>query len=540
MDTLSRIREKIRGDKKTQWAILAGIVVLGIFLRTFHFQSWMEFSPDQARDALLVDAAISGEKPLPLLGAESGNTGFQLGPMAYHWQYVSGLIFGSDPYDLAYPELLFSVFAIILFFFLAKKYFSPEEALFLSFLVSSSFFIVKYSRFAWNPNASPFFSLLFLFALLETIDPKNKGKIVWPALVGISMGVAIQLHTLFIFILPVVSAVGFFVWIRRGLFSWKGFLLLIGCFLLANWAQIYSDINHHYSNSRRFLSAFTEASSENGSGSFLRNLNEATACQVQSGVYMVSSWGNIGKCEPWQAALRKGDTEMLATFLLGSVFVFVGYLLLARFLRGEPDERRRDFLFIIAIYAIISFAISIPVITQVSTRYYITSFFLPFVLVGLWMKQFGRWNRKFGAVATAVPLFLLLFILMAGNARSFSEWSRKLSTGSASDLKTVFYSEAESIARYIEQSSPEREIGLHGSRDALSRFFKPINYFVSRDGFSLLDLSNKHRDPSGEFFYIDKSISESKLRALTTYKGHIVERYRIFGQIMILTLRTKE
>ncbi|MFZ1736063.1 MAG: glycosyltransferase family 39 protein [Candidatus Moraniibacteriota bacterium] len=527
--------ERIRNEKRLQYILLAGIVILGIFLRTFHFQSWMEFSPDQARDATLIGEVISGQEPLPLLGAESGNTRFDLGPMPYHWQYLSGLIFGSEPYNLAYPDLIFSIFAIVLFFFLMQKYFTAEISLLLTLLMSVSFFIVKYSRFAWNPNAAPFFSLLFVFSLLAAIDPKNKGKLLWPALIGTSMGVAIQLHTLFIFILPVVAGVGFLLWIRRGLFSWRGIFLLLACFLAMNWAQIYRDVNHNYSNSNRFLKALTNTSSGSSGSAFSRNIDEATACEVQSGVYMLSSWGNLGKCEPWEVVLRQHDVEIRATFIFGFLLIFGGYVLFGRYLWQEIDDRRRDFLLILAVYAGVSFVISIPIITQVSTRYYITSFFLPFVLVGLWMKFLSGRFVKTSAIF-AVAMASLFLLLLAGNVRSLSVWSWKLAHGSASDSKTVFYTEMRDIMSYMEATLPQRNIGLLGSHDSMSRFLKPLNYLADHDEVSLVDLSNKHREPQGKFFYIGESIPESDLQSMTSYKGYRLEGHRIFGQIMVLTL----
>lgn len=532
-------QEKIRSRKRIQYILLASIVVLGLFLRTFHFQSWMEFSPDQARDAALIDDVLSEEKSLPLLGAESGNTGFKLGPIAYHWQYLSGLLFGSEPYNLAYPDLLFSVFAIPLFFLLMRKYFAAEISLVLTFFMSSSFFLVKYSRFAWNPNAAPFFSVLFLFSLLEVLDPKRKDKLLWPALLGISMGIAIQLHTLFIFILPAVVGVGFLIWIKRRLFSWRGLVLFVACFLVMNWAQIYRDANHNYSNVNRFLKAITKTSSGDGENMLLRNMDEATACEVQSSAYIVSSWGNLGKCEVWESVLRPHDTEFRITFILGFILVFGGYVLLGYYWQREDNDRRRDFLFFAGLYALVAFIMSVPIITQVSTRYYITSFFIPFVLLGLWMKFLGGQSGRISVIFKML-LLALIIILVAGNTRSIVSWSEKLTHGSASDSKTVFYTEVRDMMSYMEESLPQQSIGLLGNNDYMSRFLKPLNYFAVRDGIELLDLSNKHRDPEGKFFYIGGVIPESELLTQSAYKGYIIESYRSFGQVMILMLRTKE
>ena len=528
--------ERIRNERRLQYVLLSAIIVVGIFLRTFHFQEWMEFSPDQARDATLIGEVLSGKESLPLLGAESGNTGFKLGPIAYHWQYLSGLVFGSEPYDFAYPELIFSILAIPLFFFLMRKYFAAEISLILTFVMSISFFIVKYSRFAWNPNAAPFFSILFVFSLLEMIDSKRKGNLLWPAILGIAFGVSVQLHTLFIFILPVVAGCGLLVWMKRGLFSWKALTVLLACFLVMNWAQIYSDIDRNAANSKLFLKALGGASSEGG-GSMRRNLSLATACDVQANVFNISSLGDIGKCTPWGKALFRENAEMRWVFVFGTVYMIGGYILLVYFLKREDDERRKDFLMMLSLYAAVAFLVSVPVITQVSARYYITSFFIPFIFLGLWLQFLLRKRPMAMMVFSTVLAAGMILVALGGNVRTLASWGMKLQNRSASDDKTVFYGELRDMARYIQESTPDEEIGVTGERTYMSRFFKPLEYVAMKEGRALTNMTRGKSSPENmTLFSVNKAVQKSKL-ASGMYKGQSIETYRFFGQVMILKVR---
>lgn len=535
MTFLTLFLERIRNEKKLQYILLAGIVALGIFLRTVHFQSWMEFSPDQARDATVIDKVLSGKESLPLLGAESGNTGFKLGPIAYHWQYLSGLVFGPEPYNLAYPDLIFSILALPLFFFLMRKYFAADRALLLTFLMSTSFFLVKYARFAWNPNAAPFFSLLFVFSLLEMLDPKRKGTLLWSALLGISIGVSVQLHTLFIFILPVVAGVGFLLWIKRGLFSWKALMMVLACFLLVNWAQIYSDINRNAANSKLFFKAIGGTSSE---GSTLgRDIGLATACEVQANIFNISSWGNIGKCMTWERALLKKGSEMRWVFVFGTIFMAGGYMLLVSFLRREDDERRKDFLTVFALYAAVSFLVSIPVITQVSARYYITSFFIPFVLCGFWLVFLLKKRSTAWMILSTILAVGMVLVLVGGNIRTLASWNKKLQHKSASDSKTVFYGELLDMTQYIRESTPDKEIGIVGERTYVSRFFKPLEYIAKEQGVHLINIPrSKISQETLTSFSLHKAVQKSKLSS-GVYKDQPIESYRSFGQVMILKVQ---
>ncbi|MBP7060823.1 MAG: glycosyltransferase family 39 protein, partial [Candidatus Moranbacteria bacterium] len=196
---LSRVRTLPRW-----YFFLGGTILLGIFLRTYAFRDWMIFNPDQARDALLVQDMLAG-KVWPLLGPQAGNTYFSLGPIFYYFQYASAWLFGSSAERMAYPDLLFSVLAIPLFFVFTRRFFTRPLSLVLTFLFTTSFFVVTYSRFAFNPNAIPFFTLLFFLALLQILDHAPRERFGWAALLGVAMGVGFQLHTILFIAMPFLA-----------------------------------------------------------------------------------------------------------------------------------------------------------------------------------------------------------------------------------------------------------------------------------------------------------------------------------------------
>lgn len=113
---------KIRGSRKSAMFFLFFIIFIGAFLRSYHFSDWLRFNMDQSRDAIFIKD-LSDKNELPAFGPKAGGTEFRLGPAFYYFQYASAKIFGAEPEKLAYPDLLFSMLAMILFYFLAKAYF---------------------------------------------------------------------------------------------------------------------------------------------------------------------------------------------------------------------------------------------------------------------------------------------------------------------------------------------------------------------------------------------------------------------------------
>jgi 4-amino-4-deoxy-L-arabinose transferase-like glycosyltransferase len=173
---------------------LVFIIALGIYFRVVSHSSLLVFKSDQARDALIMDGIFSGRASLPLLGPQIGGTTLRLGPVFYYFQYISGKVFGSSPQSLAYPDLMWGILALPMFYLLFRKLFSRGLSLWLLALASSSLLLVTFSRFAWNPNGLPFFTALFCYLFLTALEIKGKKRALYLCGAAVSIGIIAQLH----------------------------------------------------------------------------------------------------------------------------------------------------------------------------------------------------------------------------------------------------------------------------------------------------------------------------------------------------------
>ena len=175
--------EKLREPK---WVVVSLLLIImaGTFLRVYQYHDFLRFNADQSRDATLVRDYLAGKEELPLLGPKAGGTSFRVGPAFYYFQIASAKIFGSHPDTVAYPDLLFSLLALPLLFFFLRKYFDSKTALLLVALFAVSLYAIKYSRFAWNPNSLPFWSMLFLYGLHEIMVERERIWKWWAVLTG--------------------------------------------------------------------------------------------------------------------------------------------------------------------------------------------------------------------------------------------------------------------------------------------------------------------------------------------------------------------
>ena len=173
---MTYLKEKF--SKYWEYFILAAVIIIAVAIRLYHFHDWLYFAMDQARDAMLVrEAYENGASQLPLLGPRAAGTFLRLGPIFYYFQYISAKIFHStDPAVLAYPDFLFSVLGIPLFYFFLRNYFKKTISLLATAIYAFSFVAIQYGRFAWNPNSVPFWILLVFFALLKFSQAKSGSK----------------------------------------------------------------------------------------------------------------------------------------------------------------------------------------------------------------------------------------------------------------------------------------------------------------------------------------------------------------------------
>ncbi len=203
---------KFKKDKYL-WG-LAIIVLLVFVVRVWAFSDLLTFKMDQSRDIKLVeDAYDRGVGELPLLGPRAAKTYLRLGPAAYYFEYVSLLIFGDNPWAMAIPDFIFSILTIPLFYYFLRQAFSKRVSLMTIAVFASSFFLTQYGRFAWNPNAIPFWSLLYflgLYKIVYSAQFKVHGSGKWLLVTVIGYGVASQLHFTAMLAYPLVGGIFIF------------------------------------------------------------------------------------------------------------------------------------------------------------------------------------------------------------------------------------------------------------------------------------------------------------------------------------------
>ena len=447
-------------SRKYTFSFLFIILLLGFALRFYNHHQWLFFKWDQGRDAILLAPAVKyGPEHLPLLGPRATKIEgdyLRLGPAYYYVQYLTAKIFRSvQPPVFAYSDLFFGVLTIWLLYLFLHLYFSRSISLLGALFYSLSFLAVQYSRFSWNPNSVPFFTLLTFYSLLRFAGAKTfKSRLGWLSLWALAFAVASQYHFFAFFVLTFVSA-SFFVFYfwreittfskKKDFFSTLKFILsqrglryllrkifsrafiFSGVIILLIFAFVYSpviisDYKTGASNTKLFFKMFSESgrADKTFTQKLLRNFRQQgdNFCLLTTGFKH-----------------RAGHKNDPLTVGFGLALLFSFWLILKKeweLKRNYPEKFKFYFPVLLFIWSAGFFLITIPASYQLRPRYFVPVFTLPAIILTFWLSLLDRKLVKHNFI------ILLILTLLASfpNIYNLGRWFKEQKLSQEHSFKT--------------------------------------------------------------------------------------------------------
>jgi len=238
----------IKKNKKEVF-LLVLILLVGAFFRFYQIEGQATFLGDEGRDALVVKRMIVDHK-FTMLGPTASFGNLYLGPMYYYFMVIPLWLSNLDPVGPAIMVACFGVLAIFMVYLIGRDFVNKEVGFFASALYAVSFPIIIHTRSSWNPNPMPFFALLSYYALFRALRDKN-GK--WLMVIGVSLGIAIQLHYMAI---ALIASIFLILLLFRIKFSLKEYVFAFFSFCLLLSPQIIFEFRHHFVNSKALFDFF--------------------------------------------------------------------------------------------------------------------------------------------------------------------------------------------------------------------------------------------------------------------------------------------
>lgn len=251
------------------WPIFL-ILAAGAFFRFFRLHDLTTFLGDQGYDFLKVKEIIEGNLTLlgPKIGPYNQFGNLYLGPAYYYLLAPFLYIFKLDPIGPALLTVLLSIGTIFLIYLIGVNFFSKKVAVLSALLFAINPFLINQSRAASNPHLIPFFSSLVIFSTMSMYSRKRK-EIIWPIIVGFSLGIIFQLHYLAICLFLAVFAILFFSK------SYHNLVQIAFSFLVAISPQILFELKHNFFVTNLFIKQFENGQTTSTLEIFMDNFSKS-------------------------------------------------------------------------------------------------------------------------------------------------------------------------------------------------------------------------------------------------------------------------
>lgn len=540
--------------KKAYWVLILIIIVGGIFLRSYHFSDWLHFELDQSRDAKIIDLAYDeGIGNLPLLGPKAAGSFLRLGPAFYYFNYLSALIFGNTPSGIAFLMMLFGVLAIPVFYLFSRRYFEKRVAIGLLAIFSVSVFLVMYSRFSWNPNALPLFTILVLYALLRACDGEEKRKGSWLLVSSFSLAIATQLHFLAFVSMPVIAII--YLAIKRPrikILYWIGAVLI---FLVLYSPMIINEMKTGGDNASELLKVTSKKSTdsehllvekifknytENSLGHFLILSGQG------SGELPKLGGNNILK--PDFICDRQCRDNLPLGILAGLLFT-AGIALLLKNLFLEKRGRRKDFLILVSVSFIVYFGLFTPLAFDISPRFFLLISAMPFIFLGFILEFFDKKRSK----TSLIFIILIVLIFAASNLwvikNRFEEMgnapTKSFETDADKILKErtrVTLLQQNLITDYIEGIYNKNKYPVYVNSEPFYRrafLYDLEQRNIPRDDFRN-SVNSRKIYQNGNYFLIYRTLSNTDAEINDYLNNYEITGSKEFGTLMVFRLIPKK
>lgn len=246
------MKKVVRNLFKDKYFVAALIVILiGTVLRFYKLGEYATFLGDQGRDALIIKRIVTLEH-LPAIGAPTSIGQVYMGPFYYYFIAPWLLLFNFQPVGLAVGVAFFSSLYLLINYLIIRELFNKTTALISTVLIVFSSSLIEFSRFSWNPNLLPLFTLLTVYFVIKSV---KTGRWYYFALAGALVSFSNQLHYLALFMLLPVGLLYLIQLLRKKVSLVNCLMFAVSC-LIFSAPLIFFELRHNFLNTNNLISLF--------------------------------------------------------------------------------------------------------------------------------------------------------------------------------------------------------------------------------------------------------------------------------------------
>ncbi|GEM_PF-4019902 len=493
------------------------LVVLALILWTYH----LDLTPlgnDIVRDLLIAKGMIAG-KGVYLSGVQaslSNATQATFGPLEYYLLLI-GMMFSRSPAIITMVLVALNSIAVGLCYFLSKRFFNRRVAVIACLLYITNPWAAFYTRFIWNPNFVPFFTMLFICCLFKSVLEKKQAYILGACA---ALGALLQFHMITFFLFPMML----FVLKKENTKYIIGgvciFLLVLSPYIL-----------HQVQSGRHIFEPVTDfASQRKQENSFLINVRDAV------GIPVLLATNYMGKFMFGEKRITD-NAGVNIIFLVLTAFMIIFFILGYFFVLAQSLEKKGKKYFMLFVWFTVPVLGFIALNKNISPHYGLMLYPVQFMMIGIVMDRIVT-KLKMGK---GMALILIGMIILGSGMSTFLFYKHVEREGGTTASYGIPYRFKLEAAKYIiddaRGKNPEVLLIRTPKKDFEYIFTEvllkePHYTFVSgtdelvqkKEGYLILDRFSRYG-------YHERELSEAENRLLDNAR----ER-RKFGGIEVIKL----
>lgn len=216
------------------YVLVFGAILLGAFLRLYHYHSWFFFSVDEEHYSFMT-RMITVDHHFPLIGGPISGTKLYMAPWFLFFNAIWFLLSNNNP---VFSGVIFAVIelsVVPLIYLIGKRIFSRRVGVLAAVLYGGSMLMALFDRHYWNITLTPFISTLTVYGLLNWIEGSKKWLIITAIVVGFGLSATFSIFAVFLFAALVILFYG-----RKDLLT---FLAIIA---VMHFTLVLFDLRHDF------------------------------------------------------------------------------------------------------------------------------------------------------------------------------------------------------------------------------------------------------------------------------------------------------
>ncbi len=228
------------------------IFCLAVIVRFVYFPHNVYFSYDQARDFYFAGDILKGD--IRLIGPPSA-AGDKLfaGPLSLYIYAIIQFLFGKSPVAYSIFFRLYNAAGVFFVYLIGVNLFNKKVGILSAFMYAISYEQSQYALMMSHQPLAVITMLIYYLGLTYLLFKKKREGLILAAL---GLGLSIQFHFVYLFILPAVFAIAYLFIKRLNILNIKYVIFSLGLFLLTTGTYLISELKFN----AKFTLAMLESS----------------------------------------------------------------------------------------------------------------------------------------------------------------------------------------------------------------------------------------------------------------------------------------